>query len=117
MKRQICIYFIIGLFNTAIHWSVFSIMYAQLEIQSYSNFSGFLFAATFSFLVNSRYNFKSKIKKRKYITFIVGMGLISYSLGYISDIINIIPILTLISSSFLSLILGFIFSKYIIFRY
>ncbi|ANQ18022.1 GtrA family protein [Vibrio natriegens] len=116
MKRQIYIYFIIGLLNTAIHWSIFTLVYSQIETQSSSNITGFLFAATFSYVINSKYNFKSSINKTKYILFVMGMGFINYSVGYASDFFNALPLLTLISSSGLSFIIGFIFSKYIVFK-
>ncbi|MGI9897143.1 GtrA family protein [Vibrio natriegens] len=116
MKKQICIYFTIGLLNTAIHWSVFIVVYSQINVQSSSNLTGFLIAATFSYIINSKYNFNSNINKSKYIFFIMGMGFINYSVGYTSDYFSALPLLTLISSSGLSFIIGFAFSKYIVFR-
>lgn len=109
-------YFNVGILNTLIHWIIFYIAYMLTNIQSISNFIGFFVAVSFSYVFNSLYTFKQKISPKKYIIFLLCMSVFSFSLGYISDITKIQPILTLIIFSSLSLVVGFIFSKYIVFK-
>ncbi len=110
------IYALIGVFNTTIHWVVFYIFYSLNLEQSYCNILAFMCAASFSYLANSKYNFGIKPKKEKYICFIIGMGLINYLIGFNSEIFGLSPLFTLVTSSVSSLFLGFIFSRFFIFR-
>ncbi len=110
------IYALIGVLNTTIHWGVFYIFYSIIFEQSYCNLLAFMCSASFSYIVNSKYNFKIKIKKRKYIFFIIGMGIINYVIGLNSDNFELSPFFTLVVSSSSSLFLGFIFSSFFIFR-
>lgn len=109
-------YFNVGIINTLIHWIIFYISYTLTNIQSISNFIGFFIAVSFSYVFNSLYTFKQKTSPQKYIIFLFFMSVLSFSLGYISDITKIQPIFTLIIFSSLSLVIGFIFSKYIVFK-
>lgn len=109
-------YFNVGIINTLIHWIIFYISYTLTNIQSISNFIGFFIAVSFSYVFNSLYTFKQKTSPQKYIIFLFSMSVLSFSLGYISDITKIQPIFTLIIFSSLSLVIGFIFSKYIVFK-
>ncbi|MBR9788140.1 MAG: translocase [Vibrionaceae bacterium] len=110
------IYALIGVLNTTIHWVVFYIFYSLSFEQSYCNILAFICAASFSYLANSRYNFGMKPKKIKYIYFIIGMGIINYLIGFNSEILGLYPLFTLVTSSLSSLFLGFIFSRFFIFR-
>ncbi len=110
------IYALIGVFNTSIHWIVFYVFYSLNFEQSYCNILAFMCAASSSYQVNSRYNFRIKPKKTKYICFIIGMGIINYLIGFNSENIGLSPLLTLVTSSVSSLFLGFIFSRFFIFR-
>ncbi|MFW8631291.1 GtrA family protein [Vibrio natriegens] len=110
------IYALIGVFNTSIHWIVFYVFYSLNFEQSYCNILAFMCAASSSYQVNSRYNFRIKPKKTKYICFIIGMGIINYLIGFNSENIGLSPLFTLVTSSVSSLFLGFIFSRFFIFR-
>lgn len=110
-------YIIVGLMNTSIHWIAFIVCLEFVKIhQSVSNVIGFAISVTFSFFANSKITFKQKGTLNKYIQFIVVMGLISYSVGYTADRIHLNPILTLMSFSSISLVLGFLYSRFVIFR-
>lgn len=116
MLRNLSIYSVIGVINTSMHWAVFYIFHENGFNQSYSNLSAFICAATFSFLMNAKYNFKSEINKIRYFLFLGGMGTISFSIGIIADHFMLSPLITLILFSGISFLLGFIYSKYLVFR-
>lgn len=109
-------YFNVGILNTLIHWGIFYIAYMLTDIQSISNFMGFFIAVSFSYIFNSLYTFKQKTSPKKYIIFLLFMSVFSFSLGYISDITKMQPIFTLIVFSSLSLVVGFVFSKFVVFK-
>lgn len=110
-------YFSIGILNTALHWLVFALCFAVFGItQATANLIAFLTAVTFSFFMNARFTFNKKPTGIRYLLFTIFMGILSLMIGHISDALNIYPILTLIIFSALSLILGFLYSKYIVFK-
>lgn len=110
------IYTLIGVFNTIIHWIVFYVFYSLNIEQSYCNLLAFICSASFSYIANSKYNFRIKINKNKYIHFIISMGIITYFIGLNSDFFELSPFFTLVASSVSSLFLGFIVSRFFIFR-
>ncbi|MCS2161493.1 GtrA family protein [Scandinavium sp. H11S7] len=109
-------YTFIGVLNTAIHWSVFFAFSSFGFLQAFSNLAAFSIASTFSYYMNSKFNFKKKAKGRTYFLFVVGLGALSLVVGACADKLNINSFVTLIVFSSLSLILGFIYSKYIVFK-
>lgn len=110
-------YSTIGVINTIIHWFVFLLSIYFLDIdQTYSNLIGFLCAATFSFFANAKFTFHAQRTTKRYILFIGFMGGVSILFGYISDINKFNPFYTIILFSLTSLFLGFIYSKYLIFK-
>lgn len=103
--------------NTAIHWTSFIICFEAIKLtQSISNVIGFAISVTFSFFANSKITFKQKGTLAKYLQFTIFMGLISYLVGYAGDKIHLNPILTLVIFSSISLVLGFLYSRFVIFR-
>jgi putative flippase GtrA len=110
-------YVSIGVVNTAIHWSLFLIMHNGFAFsQASSNTVAFLIAVSFSFWANARYNFNSQLTGRKYLLFVIFMGLMSLSIGYMSDKLALNSFVTLVIFSAVSLTLGFLYSKLVIFR-
>lgn len=110
-------YAFIGTINTLLHINVFFILYSLFSInQATSNLIAFLIAVTFSYFINSKYNFKSQYNIKKYVCFVVIMGVISFGIGFISDQNQINPFMTIISFTLISFILGFLVSKYLIFK-
>lgn len=109
-------YLTTGIANTLIHWIVFAIVFHFCRDQSISNLSGFVISVTFSFIVNAKFTFKSKINSKKYISYISFMGILSYTVGWLGMKLNLPALITLCLFSVLSLFVGFIYSKYIIFK-
>ena len=117
MLKQFTHYFSVGIFNTLIHWAIFFILYYVMAFsQSYSNLLAFIIAVIFSFVMNAKFTFKQKMSSFKFISYISFMGLLSYVTGYLADYFMQPVIITLLSFSILSLILGFLYSKFIVFR-
>ena len=108
-------YAAIGVLNTALHWGAFFILYAYTETQAVSNGVAFLLGVTFSYVMNARFTFKDKPCLRKYIPYSLGLAAISYGIGAAADHIGAFPLLTLIVSSAVSLVVGFLFADKIIF--
>ncbi|MDY0270907.1 MAG: GtrA family protein [Advenella sp.] len=110
-------YFLIGVLNTLIHWGVFFLVYAVLGAnQAVSNFVAFCIAVTFSFFVNAKFTFKSNASLRRYLLFVSFMGALSILVGWGADALGALPIITLVFFSGVSLFLGFIYSRYIVFK-
>lgn len=114
--QQFIQYGLIGLLNTAIHWSVFFAAMAITGQQSSSNTLAFLLAATFSFFMNAKYTFKAEVSNLRYAASIVFMAMLSWITGHIGDRTAAHPLITLTAFSGLSLGLGFLYSKFVIFR-
>ncbi|MNO59211.1 hypothetical protein D3C76_497930 [compost metagenome] len=107
-------YVIVGIFNTAIHVAVFTAMqlFAGTD-QAISNLTAFFTALSFSFLANSRYTFKVRISLLRYLVFVAGMGSLSLTLGAIADNQQWRPVVTVALYSAMSLLLGFLLSRWI----
>lgn len=117
MIKLLSRYISVGIVNTALHWAVFGIMvYIMKNDQAVSNVVAFLCAVTFSFFANAKFTFNAKATSRGYILFVGFMGLLSFISGQISDRFNISPLITLIEFSSISLVCGFVYSKFVVFR-
>lgn len=109
-------YSAIGLINTIIHWSIFSIFY-YVELKQYlCNIIAFSCAVIFSYCMNAKYNFKARQSIKNFILFYLLMGTLSLIIGYSADYFFLYPLYTLILSSAVSLALGYTLSKYFVFR-
>jgi putative flippase GtrA len=110
-------YISVGVINTLIHWVTFAIGIYLFGInQMLSNLIAFSISVTFSFFANARWTFKSQASLARYIMFVFFMSLVALLTGYIADRISLLPILTLIIFSSLSLVIGFYYSKLVVFR-
>jgi len=116
MKKQFSLYTLIGIANTAVHWLIFALLYSMEFTQATSNLVGFLAASLFSFIVNSKITFEAKLHFGRYLAFMFGMASISLAVGYMGDSLTLHPIITLVLFSFISLVIGFLWSKFIVFR-
>lgn len=117
MLKLFAKYTTIGVINTLIHWVVFGVcIYALGTAQALGNFAGFIVAVSFSFFANARFTFKSSTTTLRYILYVGFMGTLSATVGWLADIFNMAPIVTLIIFSVISLACGFIYSKFIVFR-
>ncbi|HGF5928004.1 GtrA family protein [Citrobacter freundii] len=110
-------YFSVGVLNTAIHWLCFSALLSLMSMnQAISNLIAFCVAVTFSFFVNAKWTFKSKATTGRYVAFVIFMGGVATLTGYIADRLHAPALITLIAFSGFSLVAGFIYSKFIVFR-
>jgi len=110
-------YFTIGVLNTGIHWFVFAIcLYVFHTNQALANFSAFCIAVTFSFFANARYTFKARTTTMRYMLYIGFMGTLSAATGWLADMCGLPALFTLITFSVISLVCGFFYSKFIVFR-
>ena len=109
-------YVSIGIVNTLIHWTIFAILISQGISQAISNLVAFLVAVSFSFVANAKWTFNSNATGIKYILYVSFLGAVAIISGMIADKLKSPPIVTIISFSFLSLVIGFIYSKFFIFR-
>lgn len=110
-------YFTIGVFNTVLHWSVFFVLIKVLNLSTaWANLLAFFVAVTFSFFMNAHYTFKALPTKARYFYFVVFMAALSYGIGLLTDHLMLQPLLALIAFSLISLFLGFLYSRNIVFR-
>lgn len=117
MTKQFSRYSLIGLFNTALHWLVFAIVVSLGFSQTLANGLGFITAVTGSYLLNSKITFKKAPNKKGYGYFVMGMGSISVLVGSLGDFFQWPGLLTLVIFSFISLTLGFFWSKWVVFKH
>lgn len=107
----------VGVVNTVIHWLIFAFCFGLLHLnQMLANFLAFCSAVTFSFIANARWTFKARTSLLRYFSFTSFMGGIALLTGYTADRIHLMPVVTLIVFSLISFILGFAYSKYVVFR-
>ncbi len=116
MLRLFSKYVSVGVLNTAIHWIVFGACWVAGATQSIANLIAFIIAVTFSFCVNARYTFGSRVTPGRYILYVAFMGAMAASVGAMSDRLELNPIVTLVLFSAISLVMGFFYSRFIVFR-
>lgn len=110
-------YLSVGVFNTLIHWLIFSfLVYALTFSQSLSNLLAFAVAVTFSFVANAKWTFKKEATKGRYALFVLFMGALAWLIGHVADVLHYSAIITMILFSGISLVIGFIYSKLVVFR-
>lgn len=110
-------YALVGVINTCIHWVSFFSLYLYFpSSQAICNFSAFVVAVTISFILNSRWTFKRKATKVRYILFTGFMGLVAVGVGAVSDAAKLNPVITVMVFSATSLFIGFIYSKFFVFK-
>ncbi|KLV05823.1 hypothetical protein ABT56_09780 [Photobacterium aquae] len=109
-------YISVGVVNTLIHWLVFYIALSIGFDQGISNLTAFAVAVTFSFVVNAKYTFSRDPSFVKYLIYTSFMGLMALTIGYVGERVQLPAIVTLITFSAISLVMGFIFSKFVVFK-
>ena len=110
-------YAVIGVLNTIIHWVVFAVCVYGLDTgQALANFGGFVVAVSFSFFANARFTFKASTTTIRYMLYVGFMGTLSAAIGWEADKVGLPPLVTLVIFSAISLVCGFIYSKFIVFR-
>ncbi|WP_338511338.1 GtrA family protein [Erwinia aphidicola] len=116
MYKLFARYASVGVVNTAIHWIVFLFIHWLGFNQATSNMFAFLVAVTFSFFANARFTFKGEVTTGRYMIYLAFMGAMAASVGQMSDSLGMPSIVTLVTFSAVSLVMGFFYSKYIVFR-
>lgn len=117
MIKQFSKYTLIGILNTLVHWLVFFILHNQLDFsQSNSNLFAFAVAVVFSFFMNAKFTFQAQTNIRRFMSFTLFMATVSWLVGYAADSFQLPALLTLVSFSAISLVLGFLYAKFIVFE-
>lgn len=106
----------VGVLNTLLHWGIFYVLYQLGATQGMANVQAFLAAVSFSFVVNSRYTFRAGITGARYLLYTGFMGTMAFVLGRLADWIHLPAVITLIAFSGFSLIVGFLYARYMVFR-
>ncbi len=110
-------YTVTGIANTLIHWQLFFVFRAAFEFgQALSNLLAFGAAATFSFYVNALYTFAMPVSLNRYLLFMTGMGGLALAVGWLGDRVHLPGLVTVAVFSLLSLVCGFLWSKWLVFR-
>jgi putative flippase GtrA len=110
-------YALVGLANTLLHWQIFFVLRVAVGLdQSISNLAAFCAAASFSYYLNALYTFDAKLSVAGYVTFLCVMGTLSYTVGYLGDRWRLHGLLTVAVFSLLSLVFGFLLSRFVVFR-
>lgn len=117
MLKLFAKYVSVGVINTLIHWVVFALcFYVFRTNQAIANLSGFIVAVSFSFFANAKFTFQVASTSARYIMYVGFMGSLSAAAGWAADKSATPPLVTLMTFSVVSLICGFIYSKFIVFR-
>ncbi|KAB8313811.1 GtrA family protein [Erwinia endophytica] len=106
----------IGVINTLVHWLVFVVFYLQGASQLIANLAAFCVAVTFSFFFNARWTFNTEPTTIRYVLYVFFMGSVAAGVGRLADHAHFAPLITLITFSLTSLISGFFYSNFIVFR-
>jgi putative flippase GtrA len=117
MFKQFSRYLSVGVLNTLLHWAVFTaVLMLTSANQAVANLMAFGVAVSFSFVVNARFTFRAQATTGRYVAFVSVMGVLSVLTGWTSDQLELPPLVTLVAFSAISLVCGFFYSKYVVFR-
>lgn len=110
-------YGLVGIINTAVHWLMFSLFYFVFNTnQAIANTVAFMVAVTVSFYLNAHFTFNTYTNLKRYLLFVVFMGFISYLVGFFADKSELLPLLTLCIFTAISFIVGFLWSRFFVFK-
>lgn len=110
-------YLSVGVVNTLLHWCVFLLLNLVWGMaQAWSNVLAFAVAVTFSFFANAAYTFQVQATPVRYGLFVAFMGGVSIAVGAVADRVDLMPWITMVVFSAISLVLGFLYSHFIVFR-
>ncbi|WP_172116139.1 GtrA family protein [Halomonas hibernica] len=110
-------YLSVGVVNTLLHWTVFIVLHSGVGLsQAWSNILAFSVAVTFSFFANALYTFKARATPKRYVLFTLFMGALSFGVGAAADHLMLPAWVTLVLFSGISLVVGFAYSKWIVFK-
>jgi len=83
--------------------------------QALANLLAFACAVTVSFFANARLTFQSQPSLRRYVSYVLFLGVLAWVSGAIAERAGLPALVTLIGFSAISLIVGFLYSRFIIF--
>ncbi len=106
----------VGVLNTLVHWSIFFLLYQLGASQAVSNTGAFLVAVTLSFVLNAVFTFQARATGARYLCFVAFMGALGLATGAAADRLALHPLVTLVVFSSSSLVLGFAYSRWVVFR-
>jgi putative flippase GtrA len=110
-------YALVGILNTAVHAAVFAWCVRIVKLRMVTgNTLAFLVAVTVSFLINSLWTFGKAPTLASYVLFAGFMGLWAAAIGKVGDKIQLPPALVFTSFTATSLVVGFLFSKLVVFK-
>ncbi|QCI10805.1 GtrA family protein [Pseudomonas putida] len=117
ISRQLCRYALVGAINTGCHWLVFLLLHLGIGAsQALSNLTAFGVAASLSYFANAAFTFAVRPSGTRYLLFLTGMGSLSLLLGALADWAGLAPWLTLVSFSAASLVIGYAYSRAVVFK-
>ena len=110
-------YLSVGVLNTLIHWIVFlALVYLMGTNQSFSNLMAFCVATTFGFFANAKWTFNKEYSLYRYFIYVSFLGLMAVLFGRAADLLSLPPLITTVSFSLFSLVIGFLYSNFIVFK-
>ena len=111
------VYAVVGIANMLIHWQLFFLLTVAFNLsQELSNFLAFCAASTFSFYMNALFTFAMPASLPRYFLFMAFMGGLSLAIGWLADHWVLPGIVTLVVFTLISLVSGFLFSRWVVFR-
>lgn len=117
INRQFRRYIFTGGLSTCIHWGIFFLLTLTFSMgQGIANLIAFSVAVTSGFFCNARWTFSATASLRRYVIYSLFMAFIAGMLGWGAQRLNINPVFTLCLFSGISLVCGYLYSRFIVFR-
>ena len=113
--KQLRCYTVVGVANTLIHITVFSLLVLVEVPAMFANPVAFLVAASLSFIANAKWTFDKPANMKRYILFIGIMGTIAAVSGKLADSFSWHPAVALIVFAGLSWVSGYLGSRFVVF--
>ncbi|SOD70554.1 Putative flippase GtrA (transmembrane translocase of bactoprenol-linked glucose) [Alysiella filiformis DSM 16848] len=115
--KQFGIYSLIGILNTLIHVVVFGLLLANDVSATWANGMAFFSTATFSYWANAKWTFQQSYQNlSSYMAFVAWMGSLAIFSGWLVDYLAWTSWLAIPFFMVLSVILGFLGAKKLVFR-
>ncbi len=115
MSSKFLKYVIVGLLNTAVHWACFFVLTELVLGQGFANLLAFVVSVTVSFFVNARFTFNARTSTFRYISYVSFLGCLAFAVGVFAETVNAPRLTTLVGFSTVSLVVGFLLSKFFVF--
>lgn len=106
-----------GVLNTSVHWLIFLALINISSVgQAIANLLAFICAVTISFFANAKITFRRQTSLRRYLTYVLFLGALAWAIGKGAERTGLPAIITLIGFSVISLVTGFLYSRFIVFN-